>query len=193
MSLVATSGHAYPGPPAAVETPTGAVGTGRTVMSASKPPETKAPVVRKQRQEGSGAGKSQPAQQPKARPVSPAAAPKGIAKPISVRVFENGEYGDQKTDRFPYRTITLRPTHKTMRAVMNTIDRELAWNSVGKKVDVIYDATGCEITSVDQLTNGQAIVASAGDRFVIPHPSSILHEEVVKLSMASSSAPNPVA
>ncbi|ORC93428.1 uncharacterized protein TM35_000013050 [Trypanosoma theileri] len=109
---------------------------------------------------------------------------KGISKPISVRVFSNGEYGDRVTDRFPFRTVTLRPIHKTMRAILNTIERELEWHSMGKKVERIFDATGVEITSVEELYDGQPLVVSTGERFIIPHPTSVLHEDVMKLSSA---------
>ncbi|ESL08834.1 hypothetical protein TRSC58_03457 [Trypanosoma rangeli SC58] len=106
---------------------------------------------------------------------------KGIAKPISVRVFSNGEYGDSCHDPFPFRTVTIRPIHKTMRAIFNTIERDLEWHSMGKKVEKLYDATGCEITSIEELVDGQAIVVSTGDSFVVPHPSSVLHQDVEKL------------
>ncbi|EKF32924.1 hypothetical protein MOQ_003213 [Trypanosoma cruzi marinkellei] len=114
---------------------------------------------------------------------------KGIVKPIYVRVFSNGEYGDCHYDPFPFRTVTLRPIHKTIRAVLNTIERELEWNSLGKKVETLYDATGSEITSVEELVDGQSIVASSGDRFVIPHPKSVLHQDVMKLLGNSHATP----
>ncbi|RNF22465.1 uncharacterized protein Tco025E_03137 [Trypanosoma conorhini] len=115
---------------------------------------------------------------------------KGIVKPISVRVFSNGEYGDARYDPLPFRTVTLRPIHKTMRAIVNTIERELEWHSLGKKVEKLYDATGGEITSIEDLVDGQAIVVSTGDRFVIPHPTSVLHQDVVKL-LANSNGKLP--
>lgn len=114
-------------------------------------------------------------------PVASRVAGKGILKPISVRVFANGEYGDNKTDRLPFRTVTLRPIHKTMRAIVNTIERELDWNVLGKKVDKLYDALGVEIVSLDGFVDGQAIVVSEGDRFVTPHPSTVLYHDAVRL------------
>ncbi|KAH9598963.1 Doublecortin domain [Trypanosoma melophagium] len=114
---------------------------------------------------------------------------KGISKPISVRVFSNGEYGDRVTDRFPFRTVTLRPIHKTMRAVFNTIERELEWHSMGKKVERIFDATGVEITSVEELYDGESLVVSTGEKFIIPHPTSVLHEDVMKLSASINLTP----
>ncbi|RNF03350.1 hypothetical protein TraAM80_05929 [Trypanosoma rangeli] len=115
---------------------------------------------------------------------------KGIVKPISVRVFSNGEYGDSRCDPFPFRTVTLRPIHKTMRAIFNTIERDLEWHSMGKKVEKLYDATGCEITSIEELVDGQAIVVSTGDKFVVPHPTSVLHQDVGKL-LANSNGKLP--
>ncbi|RHW73925.1 hypothetical protein DPX39_030030900 [Trypanosoma brucei equiperdum] len=193
ISLVATTGHVYACPPA----PSKGVKVEAASAEASRipagRPATGTPVRKSHSIGGSGAAGGQPKQQPKQQErvhCAPHTAPgKGILRPISVRVFENGEYGDRNNDRFPFRTVTLRPAHKTMRAVMNTVERELEWHALGKKVDTIYDATGCEVTSVDQLTDGQALVASAGDRFVIPHSSSILHEEVMKLSASSDYLP----
>lgn len=114
------------------------------------------------------------------RPAARAAG-KGITKLISLRVFSNGEYGDNCFDRFPFRVVTLRPIHKTMKAVANTIERELGWNSMGKKIDKIFNPLGVEIKLLDEFVDGQAVVVSAGDSFVFPHPSTLLYKDVVKI------------
>ncbi|CAD2218650.1 hypothetical protein AGDE_13106 [Angomonas deanei] len=132
---------------------------------------------------GSASKKSPGVKAPtKKTPPSPSTG--GPGKPIHIKVFENGLYGDDKFDR-AYITVTIRPTYKTMTAVKSTITRELQWRD-GRKVDALFDATGAEIETVDQLTDGAAIVASAGDRFVVPFPNTALHREAMKLNATLS-------
>ncbi|KAG8347619.1 putative Doublecortin [Trypanosoma vivax] len=189
MSLVATSGQPFGGFPTPVKTSarpatsasaaTASASAARTVMASTVVKKARSPV----RRAIAKAPQPLPVSLPQSKSLHDGkVASKGITKPISIRVFENGEYGDRQNDRFPFRTVTLRPTHKTIRAVTNTIERELGWNSLGKKIDQIYNPTGSEITSIDQLVEEQSIVVSAGDRFIIPHPTSVLHEEVMRLA-----------
>ncbi|KEG14070.1 hypothetical protein DQ04_00641140 [Trypanosoma grayi] len=198
MCLVATSGEVYStGPTAGVKPrrlPTAAAAPGDAVQSKTAdqrhtptPVSAKGTTTTTTTTKTNATTKTTTTSTPHSREVAPG---KGIPKPISVRVFSNGEYGDKHTDRFPFRTITLRPTHKTMKAVFNTIERELEWHPLGKRVESIYDATGSEITSIEKLHNGQAVVVSTGDRFVIPHPSSVLHEDVVKILESSNPVPS---
>ncbi|KAF8276526.1 hypothetical protein TcBrA4_0130220 [Trypanosoma cruzi] len=212
MSFLVTPGHAYTPEPVAKTkvnntTPTtalkatGTLAVGRHSRPASAPTAADALVVHNLNLEPQQASVKEtnslplPSQLPKssytlsAQKVRQRASEKGIAKIISVRVFSNGEYGDCHYDPFPFRTVTLRPIHKTIRAVLNTIERELEWNSLGKKVVTLYDATGSEITSIEELVDGQSIVASSGDRFVIPHPNSVLHQDVMRVLGNSNVTP----
>lgn len=127
-----------------------------------------------------------------ARAVSPAHKPKPIinaaqmGKPLVVKVFSNGEYGDVETERLPYRTVTIRSTHKTLPSVLTMIGRELAWNVLGRKVEILYSARGEEIKNLESLHHGDCVVASTGDRFVVPRHNTVLHAEVQKLSASES-------
>ncbi|CAC9510515.1 protein of unknown function - conserved [Leishmania donovani] len=105
-----------------------------------------------------------------------APSPLTAAKPIHIRVYENGLYDDNI-----YRTVTVRPTHKTLAALKTVITRELQWRD-GKKVSLLFDASGTEVVELRDLLDGDAVVASAGDRFVIPYPNTAIHKEAVKLS-----------
>ncbi|KAG5473633.1 hypothetical protein LSCM4_03703 [Leishmania orientalis] len=105
-----------------------------------------------------------------------AAPPLTSAKPIHIRVYENGLYDDNI-----YRTITVRPTYKTLSALKTVITRELQWRD-GKKVNLLFDASGAEVVELRDLLDGDAVVASAGDRFVIPYPNTAIHKEAIKLS-----------
>lgn len=97
-------------------------------------------------------------------------------KPFHIKVFENGFYDD---DEGVFRLITVRSNYKTIGALKSLIARELGWRG-GKKVDLLFDATGSPITHLDQLHDGDALVASAGDRFIVPYPNSILHREAAR-------------
>lgn len=116
-----------------------------------------------------------------ARPKLPAAAatPSGISfqKPKVVRVYINGEYGDVQGDHLPFRTVTIRPTCKTIKSVYTLLDRELQWNTLGRHVDLLYSSRGDVITTLEAIVDGESIVASSGDRFIIPRSTSILHRE----------------
>lgn len=95
-------------------------------------------------------------------------------------MYENGVYDAGNYERV-YRTVTIRPTYKTLSSVKTLIARELEWRG-GRKVEALFDATGMEITDLGQLRDGSSIVASAGERFIVPYPSSPLHHEAVKLA-----------
>lgn len=112
------------------------------------------------------------------RPVLPSTT-SASQKPISVKVFVNGEYGDVKSDPLPFQTVTIRPTFKTLASVCTLLGRELHWSTIGRRVEVLYTANGEEITSLESLRDGDAIVASSGDRFIVPRPTSVLHAEFV--------------
>lgn len=104
-------------------------------------------------------------------PPSPA-----VSKPKHIRVYENGFYDDNI-----YRTVTVRPTFKTLVSLKATITRELQWRD-GKRVDLLFDACGAEISDLSAICDGDVVVASAGDRFVIPYPNTPMHMEAMKLS-----------
>ncbi|GET90554.1 hypothetical protein, conserved [Leishmania tarentolae] len=109
---------------------------------------------------------------PKRVPPSPLTA----EKPIHIRVYENGLYDDNI-----YRTVTVRPSYKTLAALKTVITRELQWRD-GKKVSLLFDASGAEVMELRDLVDGDAVVASAGNRFVIPYPNTAIHKEAMKLS-----------
>jgi hypothetical protein len=121
------------------------------------------------------------------RPTSPFSRPKlpvgtapgagCVQKPKVVRVYVNGEYGDVQGDLLPFRTVTIRPTCKTIKSVYTLLDRELQWNTLGRHVDLLYSSRGEEITALESIVDGESIVASSGDRFIIPRSTSILHRE----------------
>lgn len=120
---------------------------------------------------------------PKTKPVSAARPVKSnplprvsIAKPKHIKVFENGLYDD---DERVFRLITVRSNYKTIGALKTLIGRELEWRD-GKKVDLLFDATGVPITSLEQISDGDALVASSGDRFIVPYPNSVLHREALR-------------
>lgn len=104
-----------------------------------------------------------------------------MAKPILIKLYENGVYDEDSDKGRPYHTLTVRPTYKTLSALKNLFERELGWRD-GRHIDVLYDATGVEITDIHQLCDGQSVVASAGDRFIIPYPNTSLHHDAMKLS-----------
>ncbi|CCW68214.1 unnamed protein product [Phytomonas sp. Hart1] len=104
----------------------------------------------------------------------------GLQKPILVHVYENGNYESNEYER-AYRTIAIRSTYRTLHSVRTLITRELEWKH-GMKVEILFDASGAEILSLDQLCDGAFIIASAGDRFIIPYPTSSLHKESMKFS-----------
>lgn len=101
------------------------------------------------------------------------------AKPFHIKVFENGFYDD---DAGVFRVITVRPNYKTIGALKTLIARELEWRG-GKKVDLLFDATGMLITDLNQIHEGDALVASAGDRFIVPYPNSVLHREAARMQL----------
>ena len=114
---------------------------------------------------------------PAATPTASAVVtPSAANKHKHIRVYENGLYDDNI-----YRTVTVRPTYKTLAALKTTITRELQWRD-GKKVDVLFDACGAEISDLHAICDGDVVVASAGDRFVIPYPNTPMHLEAMKLS-----------
>lgn len=117
---------------------------------------------------------------PRKSPVRPLIGGTSVtAKPIYIRVYENGRYDGDAYDHV-HRTVTIRPTYKTLTAVKTLVTRELGWRD-GKKVDILFDASGQEIESLQQLSDSCSVVASAGDRFIIPYPNSQLHRETMKL------------
>jgi len=125
-------------------------------------------------------------------PLSAPAAPSKAAplmKPFTLRVFVNGEYGDVHTEPTPYRVVTIRPAHKTLTSVMTTIGRELEWNTRGRKVELLFAPNGWEIRSLDSIRDGACVVASAGDRFIIPRANSVLNAMVQEELRGSSSIP----
>eukprot|EP01063_Lacrimia_lanifica_P022708 TRINITY_DN30238_c0_g1_i1.p1 TRINITY_DN30238_c0_g1~~TRINITY_DN30238_c0_g1_i1.p1 ORF type:complete len:873 (+),score=298.60 TRINITY_DN30238_c0_g1_i1:61-2679(+) len=86
-----------------------------------------------------------------------------------VKVFENGVYGSKWSDSVPCVTVTVRSNFKTTGAVKTMLGRELKWNTIGRKVDAIYNAVGEEIEDVECICSGDVLVASSGDLFVKPH------------------------
>ncbi len=122
--------------------------------------------------------------------LPPAPAGAASAKPMTLRVFVNGEYGDVVSERTPFRSVTIRPTHRTLGAVMTTITRELQWHTLGRKCEVLYSACGGELTSLADLKDGDSIVASTGDRFVVPRSNTVLHADVLR---AAATPTVPVA
>ncbi|KAG5490295.1 hypothetical protein JKF63_00415 [Porcisia hertigi] len=102
--------------------------------------------------------------------------PSMMTKPIHIRVYENGVYDDNI-----YRTVTVRPTCKTLSALRSIITRELQWRD-GKRVCLLFDVSGAEVVELGNLHDGDIVVASAGDRFSIPYPNTAIHREALKLS-----------
>lgn len=101
---------------------------------------------------------------------------------FQLRVYENGLYDADKYERV-YRTVTVRSTYKTLNSVKLVMGRELEWRD-GRKVEFLFDASGMELTELDQLHENASIVVSAGDRFIVPYPNSLLHKEALKLPQA---------
>lgn len=98
-----------------------------------------------------------------------------VARPVTLRVYMNGVYGDEVNDRVPYRTVTVRPTSTgSLAAIYSTVTRELSWHSLGRRVEALYSADGKEIRDAAELADGSNIVASAGDAFIAPRPHSML-------------------
>lgn len=125
-----------------------------------------------------GARSGRPTSPFSARPKLPVTTPTpSMQKPKIVRVYVNGEYGDVQGDLLPFRTVTIRPTCKTIKSVFTLLDRELQWNTLGRHVDALYTSRGDTITSLESIHDGESIVASSGDRFIIPRSTSILHRE----------------
>eukprot|EP00796_Vickermania_ingenoplastis_P002347 gene2347-1476_t len=110
------------------------------------------------------------------RPATSKAPPVSVSKPIHIKVFENGQYDDEER---VFRHITVRSNYKTIGALKTLIARELEWRD-GKKVDLLFDATGVPINSLQDIRDGEALVASSGDRFIVPYPNSVLHREALK-------------
>lgn len=127
--------------------------------------------------------RSSSASRPERRSTSPSA-PRPVlslvnaAKPIAVKIFVNGEYGDIHSEPIPYKTITIRPTYKTLVALYTLIGRELQWNALGRRVEVLYTCRGEEVRGLDMIRDGDSLVASSGDRFIVPRVTSVLHHEV---------------
>ncbi|KAG5473912.1 hypothetical protein LSCM1_04547 [Leishmania martiniquensis] len=197
MRLVATAGCAYK--PEGVTSPFAAVGDARHTSGRATKAASNNPTSAATRTAAASAASSSSANTgglPFSAPASPvkkatplskqpnavtgrkriAPPPVASAKPIHIRVYENGLYDDNI-----YRTITVRPTYKTLGALKTVITRELQWRD-GKKVSLLFDASGAEVVELHDLLDGDAVVASAGDRFVIPYPNTAIHKEAVKLS-----------
>lgn len=143
----------------------------------ASPPAPKATLVMQRRSSATtttanAAAPSSPAQLHR-NPVAPPAAAR---KPRHIRVYENGLYDDNV-----YRTVTVRSTYKSLVALKATITRELQWRD-GKRVDLLFDACGAEITDLDAIDDGDVVVASAGDRFAVPYPNTPMHQEAMKLA-----------
>ncbi|CAM40112.1 conserved hypothetical protein [Leishmania braziliensis MHOM/BR/75/M2904] len=200
MYLVATTGCAYK--PEGIALPFADVGDARLAPTgasrATKAPNTRptsaitGTAVAPAATSSSGATPAEPSPAPvsssrKATPLpkqsTATAAPKRVAPPpltvakvIHIRVYENGLYDDNI-----YRTVTVRPAYKTLNVLKTVITRELQWRD-GKKVRLLFDASGAEVVELCSLLDGDTVVASAGDRFVIPYPNTVIHKEAMKLS-----------
>lgn len=166
-------------PAAALSAPAPAPLTTAAPAPAPAPAATAAPAAAMPPKTGNasyGAPASPPrkvalvAKRPAEKPQPP------VAKTIHIRVYENGQYDDNI-----YRTVTVRPTYKSLTALKSVITRELQWRD-GKRVDLLFDASGAEVMDLSELMDGDAVVASAGDRFVIPYPNTAMHQEAMKLS-----------
>jgi hypothetical protein len=128
-------------------------------------------------------GGATPARSPVAptRTTIPAtsAPPAAATRPVTLRVYENGSYGDATNDRVPYRTVTIRPVHKTLASVLTLVATTLEWNGAGRKVDTLFDPkTGKAITTLSELQDNAAVVASMGDALVKPRPNSQLYASI---------------
>ncbi|KPA80686.1 hypothetical protein ABB37_04862 [Leptomonas pyrrhocoris] len=186
MRLVATAGCAYqPGPDAdafrsvpearpSLDVPPRSTASAKKSQApaASSPPKN-TPTTPQRRSAPTAAAAASPKQKSAPLSLSAASAPN---KPRHIRVYENGLYDDNI-----YRTVTVRPTYRTLVALKTTITRELQWRD-GKKVDLLFDACGAEISDLNEISDGDVVVASAGDRFVIPFPNTPMHLEAMKLS-----------
>jgi hypothetical protein len=144
--------------------------------SSSTPAAKKAPMVVQRKPSTGEAASAGAARSPKHSTRLPVSLSSSSNKPRHIRVYENGLYDDNI-----YHTVTVRPTYKTLTALKTTITRELQWRG-GKKVDILFDACGAEISDLDAICDGDVVVASAGDRFVIPYPNTAMHLEAIKLS-----------
>eukprot|EP00672_Neobodo_designis_P027652 CAMPEP_0174853382 /NCGR_PEP_ID=MMETSP1114-20130205/28188_1 /TAXON_ID=312471 /ORGANISM="Neobodo designis, Strain CCAP 1951/1" /LENGTH=463 /DNA_ID=CAMNT_0016088023 /DNA_START=25 /DNA_END=1412 /DNA_ORIENTATION=+ len=108
------------------------------------------------------------------------------SRPVTLKVYENGSYGDLVNDRVPFRTVTVRPNFKSLGPVLSLVGQTLQWATQGRKVETLFDAaTGRAISSVAELTAGNPVVASMGDAFVVPRPNSQLFSELPESAKAS--------
>lgn len=93
----------------------------------------------------------------------------------AIRVVANGEYGASRfeSDALPVnKVVVVKPIFKTMQAFRVAVARDMGWNGIGRKCAALYDAaTGREVLSVDELTDGMWYIASAGNPLV-PLPTS---------------------
>eukprot|EP00760_Papus_ankaliazontas_P025670 PhM_4_TR2840/c0_g1_i1/m.20313 len=112
------------------------------------------------------------------------------ARPKLIRLFENGVYGDVDTDRVPFKSVTLRPNFKTLSAVSALFTRELQWNGQYRKVDRIYDAaSGREISNLDDIADGDVLVATGGEKYVPPAHTTVLARILKENGSPSTSKP----
>ncbi|KAJ9449484.1 Dynactin subunit 1 [Diplonema papillatum] len=98
---------------------------------------------------------------------SGAAAAAGTNK--TVKVFENGAYGSQWSDTVPCYMMTVRSAFKTMSSVKTMVARELKWHQCSRRVEMLYNTLGKELTDVSDISDGDILIASAGDDFIKPH------------------------
>ena len=114
-------------------------------------------------------------------------------RPVTLKVYENGSYGDLVNDRVPFRTVTVRPTFKTMGPVLSLVGQTLQWGQLGRKVEVLFDAvSGKPITSVADLQAGSPVIASMGDALIVPRANSQLFSELPEEARDRlASAPKP--
>lgn len=139
-------------------------------------------------------------QTPASGPLSASTRLTKVAAPMSftvltLRVYENGRYGDVAHDRVPFRSVTVRPTHKTLDSVISLVTRELSWNTLGRKVECLYAMASqgpTLVTSMAGLREGCPIVATEGGPVVAVPPGSMLHEEVAGRPEALKKSATPV-
>jgi hypothetical protein len=66
----------------------------------------------------------------------------------------------------------VRPVVKSVASLCAVVSRELQWNSMGRRVEMIFDAaTGEPVTSIESLRDGVWYVASGGHAMV-PIPAA---------------------
>eukprot|EP01062_Namystynia_karyoxenos_P079084 TRINITY_DN826_c3_g1_i1.p1 TRINITY_DN826_c3_g1~~TRINITY_DN826_c3_g1_i1.p1 ORF type:complete len:796 (+),score=213.17 TRINITY_DN826_c3_g1_i1:90-2390(+) len=195
-------------PPAGAAAPPAAPSAAPSPAAPRPAPAARVPPVAGVRQSAADGSRPQPrpAEPPAAaargraavprdpRPA-PAAAPtpRGVGGAKTVRLWENGQYGSAR-DSVPYKSMVIRPMHKTMTAVHNTAARELGWHLLQRRVEVLYSETGEWIKNPAEIHDGQNLIASFGEDFIPPHaplprPPQSRHADPGTLAAGSETPP----